>query len=410
MSAIFKKLAFGLQWSIAINDSKKELSTLIADHKGTAHAAVSSGPALAYGFANVKKASGTRSAAAIFATMHGDKSALFVHDLDAPSCALIAVDGGLPVEGMDQVGTRAEMLRTAVAYIAAQNELGKPPSLFGDADYADWGTQDYQVMPIEKLLEGYADIGKMHVVSDVKVKLAVIVAGSVLAVGAWFNNEIMDWFSPAKPTAAVVTPQGKYHQKVIERIAEIEKADLFRSDVMPAYSEFATKLPFSVPGWQMDKLVCKDNNCRGNWKRLKGGSAEVILAALKVDKNDPSVSFPSVDELQKDMKFERPLKPQSLEYSSNATLDARVLSWVQTLKDSGYDPKYGTPVKLVAPEANVVPAPADNILVGEYAITLPYRNLADVMQIPNSMTIEQIEVTTSDNKINAVISGKYYAR
>lgn len=410
MTEVVNKIAYGLKWCTAINDGKKELESLVAEHKATFHTTAANSAGRMYGLSSAKKLNGTRSAAAIMATLLAETGGVFVHQITPDLACCIAIENGLPVPEMDEVGTRTDMIELAKKYVASRSDTDGKITIYGDADYSELDGLEYQAMDREIIEKSPVAAGKLVPASDKKGKAIIATMGVVAALGVIFSDDLIAMVQPQKPKVAPPTQQQIYHQQVQAAIEKIEIADQFRNDIMPAFAEFAGNLPFSVPGWEMDSIECIDTKCKATWQRTMGGSAEGILAALRIEKNDASVSFPTVDKLQKEMKFSRPVRRQPLEFSSNATLDPKVLTWVQSLKDRRYDPKYSTPIRLVVPPANVEPNKEDVVLVGEYTINVPYRELPDVVKLTNSMTVERIEVKVLEKKITASIQGKYYAR
>lgn len=404
MQIIINKLLFGMHWKTALSDNQKEINTMVAAEKATAYAIVTAGGQRTFGFSQLKKSTKAKSAAAVVAHIFGQTGGVFLHQISPDLCAFIGVESGMPVE--DQVGPRDQMMKEARAFIAEHFEAGTIVS--GDIDSEDF--TKVEAFDIAQLAVEFGQVGKIIGVSSVGTKIAIGVAAVVVATLLVFWSDIEQAISPPKPLPAVATPQDKYRQLVSNALAEVGKAGLFRSSVMPPFIAMADSLPFSAPGWLFESIKCAGADCVATWKRMKGGNAEGILDALNVGPKDASVSFPSVDKLQKKLTFAAAAQGQVVELSENATLDPKVLTWVQDLKDRGFEPKYSSATPLVPPETGFSPAKESIALVGDYVIEIPYRDIKDVANMPNSMTIDHVEINVQDNKrIVATIRGKYYA-
>jgi hypothetical protein len=405
MQQVVRKLVFGLTWRISISDEARELAQLCGEARANAYTEAGWDQQHRYGMGRLKKPAGLRAAAAVLGYLLGEQGGVFVHQVGNGACCCVAVARHLPVEGMDRIGTRADMLACAADYLGRAEADGV--RLYGDV--ATEELPGCSPLGLDRLVDSSGEIGRMQAYHRINPRWAAIAAAGVMSLLAWFGGDLMDAWQPPAVAAAAPSAQLRYRDRVNAAVAEVVKGGHFQADLMPAFTALADALPFAVNGWAFEHLSCEDMRCKAAWRRLPGGSAAAMLAALHVDGDDGSVSFPSVDTLQKELAL--PLTPHArkLLYAPNAMLDPAVLDWVQGLKDRGYEPKYSSPSPLVAPDPGLKPGRDALVLVGDYAITLPYRETADLSQLPDSMTIDHIEIRVIDHQIVATLRGKYYA-
>lgn len=405
MQQVVRKLAFGLEWRVSISDEARELAQLCAEAKANVYTIASRGQQYRYGLGRLKKVAGVRSAAALLAHLLGEQGGVFVHQIGDGQCCCIAVTQHLPVEGMDRVGARADMLACAAGYLEQGAAAGR--RLYGDVTPDE--LPDCVPMGLEKLADSISENGRMAARGLIPPKWAAAAAVCAMCVLAWFSGDLFDAMQAPAVAAAPATPQAQYRDRVAAAVAEVSKAGRFRVDLLPAFTALADTLPFAVSGWEFEQLSCEDVRCKALWRRVRGGSVAGMLAALHVDGEDASVSFPTVDTLQKELALQWTPHTRTLEYAPNAMLDPGVLAWVQSLKDRGYEPRYSAPVPLVAPASGLKPGKDAVVQAGDYSISLPYREIDDLSQLPNSMTIDHFHIKVVNGQIVATIQGKYYA-
>lgn len=102
------------------------------------------------------------------ATLLAETGGVFVHQVTPDLACCIAIENGLPVPGMDEVGARPDMIALAKTYVESRREAGEKITVYGDADYSELEGLEYQAMDREIIEKSPANVGKLIAASDKK--------------------------------------------------------------------------------------------------------------------------------------------------------------------------------------------------------------------------------------------------
>lgn len=406
--ARYERLVFGMSWRTAISDDRKELHDYAKELSANSYVEVAFDVKHKYGFISLKKLDKAQSAAVILGQLLEGGNGIFVHQINRDEHCFIAVRETLPVEDCDIVGSRETVIAAAKKYAEeSRKKDGIAPKLYGDAEEIGGAIS----LPISKLIDEGEDLGEIKRVRSINGKAAIIAAGVVLMAGAWFGPDLMQSISD-KPKV-VIDPKAEYHKVVVAAVNAVVDTKEFPANVMPGYIEFISSFPTEVVGpnrngkWKLDTLSCIKTDCIATWKREGNVTNADFLKALAIEPGDLSISFPGVDAIARQVKFQKHESPGKLLLGTQLKFGETVLSWLQTLKDK---PRTDPLTPLVPAPGGFKPDPIDMPMVGGYAFTVPYNELDKVASLPNVLTIEQITLTYRDpQNIKFEIQGKYYA-
>lgn len=393
---------FGLEWRTSISDDKKELARISAEVQANSYVDVVYGGNHKYGLCTLKKIDKQRSAAAALAGMIEGGNGIFVHYLDeaAGLTCLIAIKDHLPVTDLDLVGPREEMLQRLKQYRLERKDL----KVYGDYTQA-------LAMPLESLLSAAASADELRPVSSRNVPLMLGVVTVFLLIGTWFAADLWEIVTPTPPPPPP-DPRVEHHRVVVAEIDRIVSLNQFPSNVMSGFIPFIGSLPAEVDNntWQLVTVTCADTACSALWKRLPGGTTKGFMNALGIAANDTSLSFPSVDQIRREVAFTKGTTPKKLLLGTRNKFGELIISWFQQLQDQKQNPTISDNTPLVpVPSVADIPA-ADKPLVGNYTFTVPYAKLIDVAKLPDVMIIETITMTYKERgSANVEFRGKYYA-
>lgn len=394
---------FGLEWRTSISDDKKELARISEDVKANAYVAVHYGGNHKYGLCDLKKIDKQRSAAAALAGMIEGGNGIFVHLLDEASglTCLIAIRDHLPVVGLDLVGTREEMLKRLKEYRLERKE-DHGLKVYGDYTQA-------LALTLADLLQAAESATVFRPVSSRNVPLIMGVVTVLAIAGTWFGPDLFDLVTPTKPPPPP-DPRVEHHRVVVAEIDRIVALNQFPSNVMAGFIPFAGRLPAEVEGWQLVTVTCADTDCKALWKRKNGGTTKGFMAALNISPTDTSLSFPSVDQIIRDVSFKKGAEQKKLLLGTRNKFGELIISWFQELQDQKQNPTISDNTALIpVPAVADIPA-ADKPLVGNYTFSVPYGKLIDVAKLPDVMIIEIITMTYKERgSANVEFRGKYYA-
>jgi hypothetical protein len=410
MPFVAQGLVFGMSWFTSTSDSRDEMKTLAKRHKANAYVEVSGAEqSRMYGFADLKKLKGMRSAAAGVAATLAD-GGIFLHKIDADgTTCLIAVDPErrMPVPGMDLVGKRAEMIELAKKYITTNK--GFTIKVYGDAHASE--IEGATALQIERVATEAVIAGEIKPVKPVDARVLFATVAVLAVAAAWFSEDIVGLVTPA-PTAPVQTLEAQYRDQVKAAVTQVVALNQFPSNVMGGFLPFLATVAGEAEGWKIESLTCTDTNCEQVLKRGPGATSEGLLRALKLSANDPSIVFYDVDYAKRTMKFNKLRGEKKLVIAPNSTFSALVGSWLQGLADRSLARPTVGPLAPLVPANGAKLQAGEMPQVGQYDFTIPLKeaDLQAVGNLPDMMTIESIELRREgENKMTAKFKGKYYA-
>jgi hypothetical protein len=394
---------FGLEWRTSISDDKKELARISEEVKANAYVAVHYGGNHKYGLCDLKKIDKQRSAAAALCGKIEGGNGIFVHLLDETSglTCLIAIRDHLPVVGLDLVGPREEMLKRLKEYrLERKDDNGL--KVYGDYTQA-------LALTLTDLLQAAESATVMRPVTSRNVPLIMAVVTVFAIAGTWFGADLFDMVTPKKPPPPP-DPRVEYHRVVVAEIDRIVGLNQFPSNVMAGFIPFAGSLPAEVEGWKLVTVTCVDTDCSVLWRRTPGATAKGFMSALGIAASDTSLSFPSVDQIRREVSFKKGTQQKKLLLGTRNKFGELIISWFQELQDQKQNPTISDNTALIPiPAVAGIPA-ADKPLVGNYTFTVPYGKLIDVAKLPDVMIIENITMTYKERgSANVEFRGKYYA-
>lgn len=410
MAIVANGLAFGLNWYTSTSDTVDEMQKEARKYKAKAVAEVKSDGTKMYGFADVKKWSGTYSAAACLAETL-PSTGIFIHDLNggAATC-LIAVDAErrLPLFGLDIVGPRRQIIERAQVLIQEQKDLKRNLAVYGDVIESE--IEGAESMLLSRLAkEGMS--GQLKAVKPVDTRWAIpfVIAAAVAAIV--YSDEISDLVTDRqKPPAVPLEVQ--YRTQVAAAVNQVVQSNQFPSNVMPGFIPFLKEVANEAAGWKLDTLKCADTDCVATWRRTAGATTEGLLHALNLKSNDVSINFPDVDTATRKLKFTKESAARKLVMMPNAAFSQLVGSWLQRLQDRKLDkPLLSQLTPLVGPNGATKLTPGDIPKFGNYQFTVPFYmdDLQTVQNLPDSLTIETIEISRDGVGMKIKFTGKFYA-
>lgn len=406
MPHVAKGLVFGLDWIIATSDDKNELRQLARDYKFTQYAEAVSDTGRKYGYGTLKRRKGLRAAAAGLAEALPD-GGVFIHNLEEGKTSLIVIshDRRLPVDNMDLVGTREEMLAAARKYIADHPDVSIP--VYGDVKASEF--PNAHEFSLERLVNDSVVSGELKPVRQINEKVVFGIGAGVFAVVAFFAPDVWDSVKPPPPPP----PQNdaEAHKTQLRMaINEIVQRNQFPANVVAGFLPFANSVPWEAAGWKLTSLSCKDTDCDAVWKRGEGATSKGLLDALNIERNDTSVTFYDMDFARRKYTFKKGTAEKKLILLPNNAFSELVLSWMQRLKDRHYTATIGTLTPLVPPPAAATVSLAENPKTADIKFVVPYREVPDVANLPDVMTIEAIDINTDPTgKVSVEFRGKFYA-
>lgn len=406
---IRNNLVFGMRWQTAVNDSEDEIKNAAKIDKSTGYAQVSFDGNTQYGFAKVKSVKKLYSAAATFAKEVSNGNGIFVHQISESASAIIVVKNYLPI--IDDIVSREELLALISTYADDMRVAGKPVVVYGDLgenEIPAVSISFYSISELEKVCikADYA----LFPVPGLNI-LPFFVAGAVfVGIAVIFGGDIYEWAFPAQKTAQN-DPNVQYKQSVRVAVKSVVDSNVFPTDVIPTFIQFAEKnYPWKLRGWNLQQVTCSKGSCLGSYRRLPGGSSKDLQKYFSIGPNDQNLSYTDTDHAMRKLSFVPASKSEKLQLVYSYEFNAAILSWFQQLKDVGYNPNLTTPTMLVPPPAQVKVEPEDAIKTGNFSFLLPYHSLASVASLPNFMTAENLtlDVDQQSGVVTAKIEGKYY--
>src|SRR5690349_6044187 len=115
MAYVHQGLIFGLRWCATLSEGNAELKKLAQRDNFYAEAVYNERKK--YGFATIKKGENLGAAAVALAQAAGEASCIFIHRLNQDFSCCIALVKHLPVDDVDMVGPRDEMIEIARQFI-----------------------------------------------------------------------------------------------------------------------------------------------------------------------------------------------------------------------------------------------------------------------------------------------------
>jgi hypothetical protein len=410
MPFVARGLVFGMTWYTSTSDSRDEMKMLAKRLKANAYVEVPGAEqSRMYGFADLKKMKGMRSAAAGVAATLTD-GGIFLHKIDADgTTCLIAVDPErrMPVPGMDLVGKRAEMVELANKYITTNK--GFTIKVYGDAQANE--VEGATAMQIERVATEAVIAGEIKPVKPVDTRVLFGAAAVLTIAAAWFSEDLVELVTPA-PTTPVQTLEAQYRNQVKDAVTQVVALNQFPSNVMGGFLPFLATVAGEAEGWKIESLTCADTKCEQVLKRGPGATSEGLLRALKLAANDPSIVFYDVDYAKRTMTFDKLQGEKKLVIAPNSTFSALVGSWLQGLADRSLARPTVGPLAPLVPANGAKLQAGEMPQVGQYDFTIPLKeaDLQAVGNLPDMMTIESIELRREgENKMTAKFKGKYYA-
>lgn len=411
MSFVAKKLAFGMDWCTATSDSRDEMTKEAKRLKANVYTEVGGEVGRVYGFAELKGWKGVRSAAAAVADSLAE-GGIFIHkinDQDKSCLIVIDPDRRQPVLNMDQTGKRDKIIATAKAYI--EKHPAYASKVYGDV--LDSEIKGAHPLTLDRIASDAVVSGELKPVTQVDKRLLLVVMGSIAASAVLFSEDLTALVTPA-PEKPVETLEVQYKNQVAAAVAEVVKSNQFPASVMAGFMPFLATVPGEAAGWHIESLKCVSTECSAIWKRKTGATSEGFLRALNIPANDPSVTFYDVDFAKRTVSFEKPASTKQLVLAPNSTFSEIVGSWLQGLSDRQLERPMINALAPLIPDNGAVLKAGEKPLVGTYSFTVPFleRDLQAVANLPEMMTIEQIELTrgaSAEAKTIIKFSGKYYA-
>lgn len=399
-----------MNWYTSTSDSRDEMKALAKRLKANTYVEVSGAEQTRmYGFADLKKMKGQRSAAAGVAAALTD-GGIFLHkiDVDGTTC-LIAVDPErrMPVPGMDLVGKRAEMIDLAKKYITTNKDF--TIKVYGDAQPTE--LEGVTTLHIERIATEAVISGEIKPVKPGDSRMLFGAVAMLAVAGAWFSEDIVALVTPA-PTKPVLTLEAQYRIQVANAVTQVVVLNQFPSNVMGGFLPFLATVAGEADGWKIESLMCADTKCEQVLKRAPGATSDGLLRALKLNANDPSIVFYDVDYAKRTMVFEKRRGAKKLVIAPNSTFSALVGSWFQGLADRSLTRPTVGPLSPLVPLNGAKLNTGEVPQVGQYEFTIPLKDtdLQAVNNLPDMMTIESIELRREgENKMTAKFKGKYYA-
>lgn len=406
---IRNNLVFGMRWQTAVNDSEDEIKTAAKIDKSTAYAEVSFDGNTTYGFAKVKSIKKLFSAAAAFAKEVSNGNGIFVHQINESTSAIIVVKNYLPI--IDDTVSREELRSLISAYADDMRVAGKPVVVYGDLSEGEIPAVSisfYSINELEKVCikADYA----LFQVPGLNVLPYFVVGAVCVGIAVVFGGDIYEMLYPAQK-AAQNDPNVLYKQTVRSAVKTVVDSNVFPTDVIPTFLQFAEKnYPWKLRGWNLQQVTCTKGSCSGSYRRLPGGSSKDLQKYFGIGANDQNLSYTDTDHAVRKLSFVPASKSDKLQLVYSYQFNSAILSWFQQLKDVGYNPNLTIPSLLVPPPAQVKVEPEDAIKTGSFSFVLPYHSLASVASLPNFMTAENLtlDVDQQSGVVTAKVEGKYY--
>lgn len=413
MAVITHGLAFGLTWYTSTSDHRDELRKEAKKLKANVYTEAIHESSRMYGFGEVKKWKGVHAAAAAVAEAIPG-GGLFVHRLDAnDTTCLIMIDGerSLPMTGLDLTGTREAMIERAKA-IKTENYGGEQGAddimLYGDVDAEE--IAGCNELPLARVASE-AISGALKPVRPFDVRLLFPVALVIGITAVVFSDDLTALVMPA-PTKPVVSLEVQYRNMVTTAVNQVVAKNQFPADVMAGFLQFIPGVASEAAGWRIENLKCTDADCVAIWRRQPGATSEGFLQAMKLQANDPTVTFYDVDFVKRTMTFKKATSTRKLMLAPNGTFAQIVGTWLQRLADRKLERPALTAMAPLVPSNGAKLSPADIPQVGTYRFTVPFSeaDLSTVANLPDLMTIETIDVRREGEKKMVVqFNGNFYA-
>jgi hypothetical protein len=411
MSFVVKKLAFGMTWCTATSDSRDEMTKEAKRLKANVYTEVSGEVGRMYGFTELKKWAGVRSAAAVLADSLTE-GGIFIHRIgDQDKTCLIVIDAErhLPVLEMDQVGKRDEIIAAARRFI--EQHPAYAGKVFGDV--TDMEFRGAHAHTLERVANDAVISGELKPVTQVDKRMVLAVMTAIAATAVLFSEDLVALTTPSTETK-VEPLEVQYKKQVTLAVSSVVQANQFPASVMGGFIRFLESVPGEAAGWSIESLKCVSTDCVAVWKRKPGATSEGFLRALNIQANDPSVTFYDVDYAKRTLVFRKDESAKQLILVPNSTFSEIVGSWLQGLSDRQLERPSLSPLLPLVPDNGASLKAGERPLVGTYQFTVPFlaNDLQEVANLPEMLTIEQIELTRGagrETKSHIKFSGKYYA-
>lgn len=409
MAMVVGKFAFGMKWCTSTSEGREEMTKEAKRLKANVYTEVRSELSRMYGFAEIKKWKGVRSAAAAVADALTD-GGLFLHRLDAKgTTCLIAIDKErrLPVPGMDQIGPRSQMVELAKQFV--QRNPAFSAFVYGDVEASE--IEGAHGLGFDRISNDAVIAAELKPVSKSNLLVMYVAMCALGASGALFSEQIEELITPT-PTVAVASLETQYRDQVKSAVAQVVQANQFPSNVMAGFLPFLTTIASDADGWKIESLICTGTDCEAVWRRQPGATSEGFLRALNLKASDTSITFYDVDFAKRKLSFKKAETRKKLVLAPNATFSEIVGSWFQRLADRHLEkPSIGPMSPLVPNNGATLPA-SEMPQVGQFQFAIPFaqNDLQAVAGLPELMTIEAIELRREgQEKIKVKFTGKYYA-
>ncbi|NRF83859.1 type 4b pilus protein PilO2 [Burkholderia gladioli] len=404
-------VVFGLDWVPLTGESseKKEVQALVSDMDAAFEVRYSNDQAIMLGFLadsevpeSLPKAAKSKllSASVLLATFPQITPNAIWIEIDGQTVRMAVLKDGLPMPSGDfcgDIGDAEDRIRQIEA-----DSGGVTFTYFGN--YTSVYASTIPITLEELVREGGLTVAALKKASkgvnfkQVAALVALIGVGLFLA---WPNFQT----KPHKTAAKQEDPNVTYHRTIAEKLAA---AGVPVTAAAPALLGSWNIDPLQG-GWFLSKISCQVSACIYTWA-IQGGNFETLVAALGPHDYDLSLdgktaSYAVLNAPLRDVYLDRatfPTFPQFKLREGSLAQDLALVGVTLTFDQPtvfGADPKVG------------VAALHDVVRAGSVSGSGPAALLKDtIARLPNSMSIDEIDVMTTGLDPKFTFQGKYYVK
>ena len=389
-----KNLAFGLVWRglSGFEGEDKEIA-LLAKEVNASRQVVVHGKSVMCGFHSGPMQRGTQvyAAAVLFQESVKAVDALLLQAVDGAPYVLIAIRDGVPVPGMDLVGSKGSLVEKARDYIQNAGERGI--IVYGDSADVFPDTHPFDIesaQPPEKTKSGLVKPKK-------SIGIASLSAIAVAIVVAYMLYDNYETGLESKRNQKQVDPAVAYAQSLERALSQVGLPALSTARV---FHSVVGQMPSTREGWTLKKIDCA-KVCIVTWGRNGGTNRTFIQSGADLSKVEFSGDGGTVLQTV-DLKFpaghlDKKTFPKNRDFLLNTGSEFQLMSMAGITSNLGVTAPFGT-----TPGA-VVPTGRKMLYRGTWSLSGPYGLMDDAFKrLAGNMTLEGLTITHSGGDIFGV--------
>jgi hypothetical protein len=428
-------LAFGLLWAeLPSGDSiRADIKKLARDHEAQIYVQLPTvGKFVQVGFlpesAEMGRGTskiGSLPAAALLAHLYLEpehiENAMFGFELPNNQCALIGFRNGKPEITFDRVVKREKIQSVVAEFVSFMDGNAATVTFFGDSTlFEGRNTVDFPFDWFQTAALKKSKLVNQLRMKRVKFPAALSVAVVLILLASFGGFKYYEQYQAElqkKEKLKKIDPNIAYEQSVTPVLAAAG---------YPVFSVAAQSikaiehLPLSHRGWKLEKISCTPGSCTLNWNNNEGGTYQSFadsplpgIASLKTAYKEGLTSMETM--------FAYPLNTESsgvnkLVLPKQDEFVLKFGSKAQQLKEMG--------ISILLTKASVIGLPQgragqpeitesmlkDPIKEGGWSLTTDWLFHSMLQELPENMTISNLDVAVSGETLSMTASGKYYVK